>query len=116
MLEFIRALIALFVSVEMLFSSIPFGYNYNTEMPEIKTGEFTKYVNPFIGTGGIPWACAMLSPAACAPFGCVRLGPDTCAVGGIAAIKTNTSGYYYEHRHMLGFSFGRLSGTGAICR
>ncbi|MBR3620888.1 MAG: glycoside hydrolase family 92 protein, partial [Clostridia bacterium] len=73
----------------------------------------TRYVNPFIGTGGIPWACAMLSPAACVPFGCVRLGPDTCALGGIAAIKTNTSGYYYEHQHMLGFSFGRLSGTGA---
>ncbi len=97
----------------MLFSSLVGGYKIKQEMPEKYTGELTQYVNEFIGTGGIPWACAMLSPAACAPFGCVRVGPDTCAVGGTAKIKTNTSGYYYEHRHLLGFSQSRLSGTGA---
>lgn len=112
-MNFLRIIISIFVSIEMIFSSLPFGINFKTEMPEKMTGKFTRYVNPFIGTGGIPWACAMLSPAACVPFGCVRLGPDTCAVGGIASIKTNTSGYYYEHQHILGFSFGRLSGTGA---
>ncbi len=113
MLKIIRAVISLFVSVEMIFASLANGTGIRTDMPEMKTGELTQYVNPFIGTGGIPWACAMLSPAACTPFGCVRVGPDTCAVGGIAQIKTNTSGYYYEHRHILGFSLGRLSGTGA---
>ena len=113
MLKIIRAVISLFVAVEMIFASLAGGTGIRTDMPEMKTGELTQYVNPFIGTGGIPWACAMLSPAACVPFGCVRVGPDTCAVGGIAQIKTNTSGYYYEHRHILGFSLGRLSGTGA---
>ena len=113
MLKIIRAVISLFVAVEMIFASLANGTGIRTDMPEMKTGELTQYVNPFIGTGGIPWACAMLSPAACTPFGCVRVGPDTCAVGGIAQIKTNTSGYYYEHRHILGFSLGRLSGTGA---
>ena len=113
MLKIIRAVISLFVAVEMIFASLAGGTGIRTDMPEMKTGELTQYVNPFIGTGGIPWACAMLSPAACVPFGCVRVGPDTSAVGGANQIKTNTSGYYYEHRHILGFSMSRLSGTGA---
>ena len=113
MLKILRAVISLFVAVEMIFGSLAYGLGNTPAMPEMKTGELTRFVNPFVGTGGIPWACAMLSPAACAPFGCVRVGPDTCAVGGLAKIKTNTSGYYYEHRHILGFSLGRLSGTGA---
>ena len=113
MLKILRAIISLFVTAEMILGSLAYGFGAKPEMPEKQTGELTGYVNPFIGTGGIPWACAMLSPAACAPFGCVRVGPDTCAAGGTAIIKTNTSGYYYEHRHILGFSLGRLSGTGA---
>ena len=108
-----RAIISLFVAVELLLRSVLSGGGLPSDMPETQTGEYGRYVDAFIGTGGIPWACGMLSPAACAPFGCVRLGPDTCAAGGIAKIKTNTSGYYYEHRHILGFSCGRLSGTGA---
>ena len=113
MLKIIRAVVSLFVAVEMLFGSLAYGSAGKPEMPAMQPGELTRYVNPFVGTGGIPWACAMLSPAACTPFGCVRVGPDTCAAGGLAKIKTNTSGYYYEHRHILGFSLGRLSGTGA---
>ncbi|MBQ7596354.1 MAG: GH92 family glycosyl hydrolase [Clostridia bacterium] len=112
-MKIIRIIVSLFLSVEMLFCCLFGGYKIKTEMPENFTGKYTQYVNAFVGTGGIPWACAMLSPAACTPFGCVRVGPDTCAVGGTAKIKTNTSGYYYEHRHILGFSQSRLSGTGA---
>ncbi|MBR6702861.1 MAG: hypothetical protein IKI78_06935, partial [Clostridia bacterium] len=112
-MEFLRAVISLFVSIEILFGSLFSGSPVQYDMPGKKTGGLTSYVNCFTGTGGIPWACAMLSPAATVPFGCVRVGPDTCAAGGIASIKTNTSGYYYEHRHILGFSLGRLSGTGA---
>lgn len=97
----------------MIFGTLFSGSAFkNVKMPEKETGEYTQYVNPFIGTGGTPWTCAMLSPAATVPFGCVRLGPDTCAVGGLYLFKTNTSGYYYEHRHILGFSYSRLSGTG----
>ncbi|MCR4615700.1 MAG: GH92 family glycosyl hydrolase [Clostridiales bacterium] len=112
-MKYFRVIISLFLSLEMLFSCLTGGYKIKREMPEKHTGPYTRYVNEFIGTGGIPWTCAMLSPAACSPFGCVRVGPDTCATGGIAKIKTNTSGYYYEHGHLLGFSHGRLSGTGA---
>lgn len=109
----LRAIISVFLSIELLFGAMFTGAPVRTEMPDTNAGIYGKYVDAFVGTGGIPWMCGMLSPAACAPFGCVRLGPDTCVLGGIAAVKTNTSGYYYEHRHMLGFSFGRLSGTGA---
>ena len=112
-MKILRIIISVFVSLAMVFSCLFSGYKIKQALPEKQLGPHTKYVNEWIGTGGIPWACAMLSPAACAPFGCVRVGPDTCAVGGIANIKTNTSGYYYEHRHILGFSQSRLSGTGA---
>ena len=113
MWEVIRAVVSLFLSLEMILGSLLSGGTFKkVEMPEAETGKYTQYVNPFIGTGGTPWACGMLSPAATVPFGCIRLGPDTCAVGGLYIFKTNTSGYYYEHRHIIGFSYSRLSGTG----
>ncbi len=114
MLQIIRAFVAFFVAIETLFTSAFSGVNLKSvELPEVKTGELTQYVDPFIGTGGIPWTCAMLSPAATVPFGTVRLGPDTSFIGGAYIVKTNTSGYYYEHGHIRGFSHSRLSGTGA---
>lgn len=112
-MNFIRIFVSIFLTLEMLIGSTFSGSIFKKyEMPESLTSEYTQYVNPFIGTGGIPWACGMVSPAATVPFGCVRLGPDTCAAGGLYVFKTNTSGYYYEHRHIYGFSLSRLSGTG----
>ncbi len=114
MLKIIRAVVALFVSVEMLVTGIIGGVQFrNIEMPEVELGEYGQYVDPFIGTGGVPWTCGMLSPAATVPFGSVRLGADTCFIGGAYIVKTNNSGYYYEHAHIKGFSHSRLSGTGA---
>lgn len=113
MLAILRRFISLFITLEMLFGSAFAGGGVRASMPENAAGAYGSYVNALIGTGGIPWMCGMLSPAACVPFGCVRVGPDTCAIGGANQIKTNTSGYYYEHRHTLGFSMSRLSGTGA---
>lgn len=114
MWKIIRAFVAVFVSIETVFSGMLAGVTVKSiEIPEIETREYTQYVDPFIGTGGTPWTCAMLSPAATVPFGAVRLGPDTCFVGGGYLIKMNTSGYYYEHGHIKGFSHSRLSGTGA---
>ncbi len=110
----IRAFVSVFVAIETLFTGIIGGVvPKNIDMPEITTGEYTQYVDPFIGTGGIPWTCGMVSPAATVPFGAVRLGPDTSFVGGIYITKMNTSGYYYEQAHIKGFSHSRLSGTGA---
>lgn len=111
-------IIRIFVSIIVIFETA-FAGLFNgilmkpVEMPEPVTGEYSQYVDPFIGTGGTPWACGMLSPAATVPFGAVRLGPDTSFMGGLYITKMNTSGYYYENRHITGFSHSRLSGTGA---
>ena len=114
MWSIIRIFVSLFVAVEMGFSCLFSGIlPKSVEMPEPETGEFGQYVDPFIGTGGTPWTCAMVSPAATTPFGLVRLGPDTCFLGGGYITKMNTSGYYYEQAHIKGFSHSRLSGTGA---
>lgn len=114
MWHIIRFFVSIFVAVETLFMSIFGGIiPHSFKMPEVTAGEYGQYVDPFIGTGGTPWACGMLSPAATVPFGAVRLGPDTSFVGGAYLLKTNTSGYYYEHGHIKGFSHSRLSGTGA---
>ena len=113
MLAILRRFISIFIAFEMLFGSAFAKGDVKVKFPEYAVGEKCACVDAFIGTGGIPWMCGMLSPAAQTPFGCVRVGPDTCTVGGGAKIKTNTSGYYYEHRHLLGFSLSRLSGTGA---
>ncbi len=114
MWQIIRVFVAVFVTFETLFAGALNGVApKGIDMPEAVTGEYTQYVDPFIGTGGTPWTCGMVSPAACAPFGAVRLGPDTSFIGGAYIVKTNTSGYYYEQGHILGFSHSRLSGTGA---
>ena len=114
MLNIIRAAVSLFVSFEILITGLIGGVKFQKiDMPEVEVGQYSQYVDPFIGTGGVPWTSAMLSPAATVPFGAVRLGPDTCFLGGAYIVKTNTSGYYYEHGHIRGFSHSRLSGTGA---
>ncbi|MBQ6897869.1 MAG: GH92 family glycosyl hydrolase [Clostridia bacterium] len=111
---FIRVFVSMFLSLEMMFLGLFAGVLVSPyEMPETETGEYTQYVDPFTGTGGTPWTAGMLSPAATVPFGSVRLGPDTSFIGGAYIVKTNTSGYYYEHGHIKGFSHSRLSGTGA---
>lgn len=115
MWKIIRAFVAVFISFETLFTAtFTNGIQLKSvDMPQVSAGELSQYVDPFIGTGGTPWTCGMLSPAATVPFGAVRLGPDTSFIGGAYIVKTNTSGYYYEHGHIKGFSHSRLSGTGA---
>ena len=111
----IRAIVSVFVAFETFLTGAFGGVMpaVSVDMPEISVGEYGQYVDPFIGTGGTPWTCGMLSPAATVPFGAVRLGPDTSFMGGIYLTKMNTSGYYYEQAHIKGFSHSRLSGTGA---
>ncbi len=112
---YVRAFIAMLASVEIMFTGMFSGITVKSdyEMPEAETGTYTQYVDPYIGTGGMPWTCGMLSTAASVPFGLVRLGADTSFIGGAYVVKTNTSGYYYDHGHIEGFSHSRLSGTGA---
>lgn len=69
-------------------------------------------VNPFIGTGGVPWTCAYNFPGASLPFGMMRLSPETASM--ITNTKgLSTSGYFYGDNKIIGFSHTRLVGTGA---
>ncbi|MFN0033664.1 MAG: GH92 family glycosyl hydrolase [Saprospiraceae bacterium] len=65
----------------------------------------TKFVNPFIGTGGH----GHTYPGATAPFGMVQLSPDTR----ISMLDWDgCSGYHYSDSLIYGFSHTHLSGTG----
>ncbi len=65
--------------------------------------DYTKYVNPFIGTGGH----GHTFPGATVPFGFVQLSPDTRVDN-----WDGSSGYHYSDSIIYGFSHTHLSGTG----
>ncbi|MFD0794129.1 GH92 family glycosyl hydrolase [Mucilaginibacter litoreus] len=68
-----------------------------------KRKDVTKYVDPFIGTGGH----GHTYPGAVMPFGMVQLSPDTRLEG-----WDGCSGYHYTDTVVYGFSHTHLSGTG----
>ncbi len=84
------------------------------DVPQPEAGPITRYVNPFVGTGSIPWASGMTHPGAAAPFGAVRLGPDTCFPFGINIDNVGTGGYWNGKTRTYGFSHNRISGAGLI--
>lgn len=65
--------------------------------------DYTKYVNPFVGTGGH----GHTFPGATVPFGMVQLSPDTRLDN-----WDGSSGYHYSDLIIYGFSHTHLSGTG----
>ena len=68
-----------------------------------QTVDYTKWVNPFIGTGGH----GHTFPGATMPFGMVQLSPDTRTDN-----WDGSSGYHYSDDIIYGFSHTHLSGTG----
>ncbi|MBL4678483.1 MAG: GH92 family glycosyl hydrolase [Mucilaginibacter sp.] len=68
-----------------------------------KKSDLTKFVDPFIGTGGH----GHTYPGAVMPFGMVQLSPDTRLEG-----WDGCSGYHYTDTVVYGFSHTHLSGTG----
>jgi predicted alpha-1,2-mannosidase len=66
-------------------------------------GEFSRWVDPFIGTG----AHGHTFPGATTPFGMVQLSPDTRLTG-----WDGCGGYHYTDDTLYGFSHTHLSGTG----
>jgi putative alpha-1,2-mannosidase len=68
-----------------------------------QTKDFTRWVNPFIGTGGH----GHTFPGATLPFGMVQLSPDTRIDN-----WDGSSGYHYSDDIIYGFSHTHLSGTG----
>src|SRR5690348_8178368 len=77
-------------------SAVASAANHNSE-------DYTKYVDPFIGTGGH----GHTYPGATVPFGMVQLSPDTYNEG-----WDWCSGYHYSDSSIMGFSHTHLSGTG----
>lgn len=68
-----------------------------------KTTNYTKWVDPFIGTDGI----VHTFPGAAAPFGMIQLSPDGDTKG-----WNWCSGYHTSDTDIKGFSHNHLSGTG----
>ncbi len=68
-----------------------------------QTADYTRYVNPLIGTGGH----GHTFPGATMPHGAVQLSPDTRTDN-----WDGSSGYYYDDSTIYGFSHTHLSGTG----
>ncbi|HEX8246963.1 MAG TPA: GH92 family glycosyl hydrolase [Pyrinomonadaceae bacterium] len=68
-----------------------------------QTKDYTRYVNPFVGTGGH----GHTFPGATVPFGFVQLSPDTRMDD-----WDGSSGYHYSDNQIYGFSHTHLSGTG----
>jgi predicted alpha-1,2-mannosidase len=81
-------------------------------VPAPQSGELGRWVDPFIGTGGLPWTSGMLFPGATTPFGLARPSPDTSWPGGLVINSMATAGYFHGHANLFGFSQTRLSGTG----
>lgn len=69
----------------------------------VKETDYTKFVDPFIGTGGH----GHTYPGATLPHGMVQLSPDTRTNGWDAC-----SGYHFDDSSLIGFSHTHLSGTG----
>lgn len=70
---------------------------------EIKPTDYTKFVNPFIGTDGT----GHTFPGPSRPFAMVQPGPDNTDQG-----WDYTSGYQLKDSTIIGFSNTRASGTG----
>jgi predicted alpha-1,2-mannosidase len=78
--------------------------NYFQTREPVSTKGFSRYVNPFIGTGGH----GHTFPGATLPFGMMQLSPDTRIDGS----WDGCSGYHYSDSVIYGFSHTHLSGTG----
>ncbi|HQZ82068.1 MAG TPA: GH92 family glycosyl hydrolase [Pyrinomonadaceae bacterium] len=72
-------------------------------MGNIFAQDYTRWVNPFIGTGGH----GHTFPGATVPFGMVQLSPDTRIDN-----WDGSSGYHYSDDIIYGFSHTHLNGTG----
>ena len=80
-----------------------FGLLLWLSLPISGQQDLTRYVDPFIGTGGH----GHTFPGATMPFGMVQLSPDTRLTG-----WDGCSGYHYSDNLIYGFSHTHLSGTG----
>ena len=90
-----------FIKHKLLF--LPLIFMLLNEASAQRKVDYTRLVDPFIGTGGH----GHTYPGAVVPFGMVQLSPDTRLEG-----WDGSSGYYYTDSLVYGFSHTHLSGTG----
>ncbi len=88
----------------ILATTIAVFHLFLTSCTKTDTKDLTRYVDPFIGTGGH----GHTFPGATLPFGMVQLSPDTRMEN-----WDGSSGYHYSDKTIMGFSHTHLSGTGA---
>ncbi len=98
-----RLLIFIIIGATLLFQPCLFAQN------TVQNVDYTKFVNPFIGTGSVDSLSLSGSnfPGACLPFGLVQLSPDTREYP-----DDPCSGYDYKDQSIVGFSHTHLNGTG----
>src|SRR6266545_1454808 len=89
------------LSVSGLVSRCVFARQIHAGPNTAETNDLTRYVRPFIGTGGH----GHTYPGASVPFGMVQLSPDTHTQG-----WDWCSGYHYSDSSIMGFSHTHLSG------
>lgn len=106
----ILVIIAVVASLTAGNATVGTSFTSSVTAPETKTVEqrsedvdLTRYVDPFIGTGGH----GHTFPGATLPFGMVQVSPDTRLTG-----WDGCSGYHYTDNLIYGFSHTHLSGTG----
>jgi predicted alpha-1,2-mannosidase len=78
------------------------------------TAPLGKYVDPFIGTGGVGFGVGSTFPGPQRPYGMVRPGPDTLGASGEASTFEHCSGYAFGDKTISGFSQTRMNGTGIV--
>lgn len=87
----------------LLLFTLVFGISSFDVYAQSASESYSKWVNPFIGTGGH----GHTFPGSTMPFGACQLGPDTRLEG-----WDGCSGYHYSDSVIYGFSHTHLSGTG----
>jgi len=90
-------------SIKKIILFLPLFFMLIKEASAQRKVDYTKLVDPFIGTGGH----GHTYPGAVLPFGMVQLSPDTRLDG-----WDGCSGYYTTDSLVYGFSHTHLSGTG----
>lgn len=92
------------ILISLIMISAQIAWSQQTGMKD-----YTKYVNPFIGSGSVDSLSLSGSnfPGAAYPFGLVQLSPDTDDNP-----EDPCSGYDYADDLIVGFSHTHLSGTG----
>jgi predicted alpha-1,2-mannosidase len=97
----------LLLLVYFIFASNTLNHSYADE-------DVLKYVNPFIGTGGVGYGIGSTPPGPQVPFGAMRLSPDTINWENFFIPFDHFGGYYYDDTIIRTFSHTHMVGSGAL--